>query len=376
MMKDSVLPKYKTIAKILSQKIQKGEYKKNTFLPSEAELSKMFKVSRVTIRQALNILIHENLIKPIAGVGSVVINETPSKFSEISVDKTKSIYFVLILSKSVKWGIENPFYAEIISGAEQRVRENGYHLLFTLYEDIRRASDLSDLMIKKHINGFLLVGDMDEKFINLVKKSGLPSVIINNPIGEKYELPTIINDDFRGGFEATKFLYNTGCRKIACIKGPSSSLSCEERYRGYISALKNFGLEVTSNLVVEGNLEFESGYDAVKKIFSSKILPDGIFAINDTMAIGALKFLIEKGVEIPKEISIIGFDNIAQSAQVVPSLTTVNVERKEMGYLATGKLIEFIENKTQYFPIRVILPCRIIERETTRKIEKNSNTKF
>lgn len=370
-MKENLLPKYKSIAKFLIQKIQKGEYKKNTFLPSEAELSKMFKVSRVTIRQALNILIHENLIKPIAGVGSVVVNDTPGKFStEASSGGAKSIYFVLILSKTVKWGIENPFYAEIISGAEQKIREIGYHLLFTLYEDIRRASDLSELIVKKHINGFLLIGDMDEKFINLVKKSGLPVVIINNPIGEKYELPVVINDDFRGGFEATKFLYNTGCKKIACIKGPSTSMSCEERYKGYLSALRNLGLEINENLIVEGNLEFESGYDAVKKIFSSKIMPDGIFAINDTMAIGALKFIIERGIEIPKEVSIIGFDNIAQSSQVVPSLTTVDVQRKEMGYIAASKLIEFIESNSRFYPIRIILPSKIIERETTRKLLK------
>lgn len=371
-MKETLLPKYKAIAKFLIQKIQKGEYKKNTFLPSESELSKMFKVSRVTIRQALSILVNENLIKPIAGVGSVVINDTPGKISldENTTEKSKNIYFVLILSKNVKWGIENPFYAEIISGAEQKIREKGYHLLFTLYEDVKRASDLSELMIKKHINGFLLVGDMDEKFINLVKKSGLPAIVVNNPIGEKYELPTVINDDFRGGFEATKFLYNTGCRRIACIKGPSTSTSCEERFKGYISALKNLGLEVQQNLIVEGNLEFESGYDAVRKILSSKIMPDGIFAINDTMAIGALKFIIEKGIDVPNEISIIGFDNIAQSSQVVPALTTVDVQRKDMGYIATEKLIEFIENSSKFYPIRFVLPCKIIERETTKKITK------
>ncbi len=370
-MEKSILPKYKSIAKTLIEKIRKGEYKKNDFLPSEAELSRVFKVSRVTIRQALSILINEGLIKPIAGVGSVVISDDGTK-SSISLDKkSRNIYFVLILSKSIKWGIENPFYAEIVSGAEQRIRESGYHLLFTVYyEDIKRASDLSELIIKKYVNGFLLVGDIEEKFIAMVKKFGLPSIVVNNPIAEKYELPMVINDDFRGGYAAAKFLYDTGCKKIACIKGPSTSMSCEERFKGYISALKNFGLQIADNLIVEGNLEFESGYDAMKKIFSSKTIPDGIFAINDTMAIGAMEFLLEKGIEIPKDVSIIGFDNIGQSAQVVPALTTVDVQRREMGYIATGKLIEFIENRSAYYPLRIILPCKIIERDTTKKIQK------
>ncbi len=373
-MEKIILPKYKNIAKTLIEKIKKGEYKKNDFLPSEAELSKIFKVSRVTVRQALNILINDGWIKPIAGVGSVVINDSSSKIGVSSLDKeskNKNIYFILILSKNIKWGIENPFYAEIISGAEQKIREDGYHLLFTVYyEDIKRASDLSELIIKKHVNGFLLVGDIEEKFIVMVKKSGLPAVVVNNPIAEKYELPMVINDDFRGGYSVTKFLYDTGCRKIACIKGPTTSASCEERFKGYLTALKNLGLQVQENLIVEGNLEFESGYDAVKKIFSSKVVPDGIFTINDTMAIGAMKFLLEKGIEIPKDVSIVGFDNIGQSAQVVPALTTVDVQRREMGYISAGKLIEFIENKSAYYPVRIILPCRIIERDTTTKIKK------
>lgn len=367
-----VLPKYKSIAKTLIEKIKKGEYKKNDFLPSEAELSKMFKVSRVTIRQALNILINDGLIKPIAGVGSVVINDGSSKVGAATLDKeAKNIYFVLILSKNIKWGIENPFYAEIISGAEQKIRESGYHLLFTVYyEDIKRASDLSELIIKKHVNGFLLVGDIEEKFIAMVKRSGLPSVVVNNPIGEKYDLPMVVNDDFRGGYSVIKLLYDTGCRKIACIKGPATSMSCEERFKGYLTALKNLGLPIQENLIVEGNLEFEAGYEAVKKIFSSKIIPDGIFAINDTMAIGAMKFLLEKGIEIPKDVSIVGFDNIGQSAQVVPALTTVDVQRREMGYISAGKLIEFIENKSAYYSVRIILPCKIIERDTTKKLNK------
>lgn len=370
---DSVLPKYKRIAKSLIEKIKSGEYKKNTFLPSENQLTKIYKCSRITIRQALAILIKKELIKSIPGVGSVVIGDSSSadiKEEEIIYPKNiRNIYIILVFPSRVKWGIENPFYAEIIGAIEEKVRNRRYHLSFTVYENIKRVSDLSELIINKHVNGFILLGDIEEKIIDLIKKSGLPVVTVNNPLCEKYGLPMIINDDFRGGYEVAKFLIDIGSKKIGCIKGPKDSPSCEVRYEGFVTGLKNLGFNIENLLTVEGNLEFESGYDGMKKIFlsSQKKLPDSVFCINDLMAIGAMKYISEQGLNIPDNISVIGFDNIAQSSQVVPPLTTVDIQRKEMGYIAAEKLIEFIEDKNKYYPIKIVLPCKLVIRDSTLK---------
>jgi len=370
------LPKYKQIAKSLIEKIKKGEYKKNSFLPSENQLTKIYKCSRITVRQALAILIKKELIKSIPGVGSVVIGEPSNvnvKEEDIVFHKSiKNIYIILVFPSKVKWGIENPFYAEIIGAVEEKVRKKGYHLSFTVYENIKRVSDLSQLIINKHVNGFILLGDIEEKIIELIKKSGLPVISINNPLCERYNIPIVINDDFRGGYEVAKFLLEIGSKKIACIKGPKDSPSCEVRYEGFVTGLKNLGFNAENLVTIEGNLEFESGYDGMKKIFSSsqKELPDSIFCINDLMAIGAMKYISEQGLKIPDNINVIGFDNIAQSSQVVPPLTTVDIQRKEMGYIAAEKLIEFIENNNKYYPIKIVLPCKLVIRNSTQKKKK------
>jgi len=366
------LPKYKQIAKSLIEKIKKGEYKKNTFLPSENKLTKIYKCSRVTVRHALSILIKQNLIKSIPGVGSVIIGDSDFasniKDEEIVYPKKiKNIYIILVYPERIKWGIENPFYAEIISGIEEKVREKGYHISFTVCESVRRISDLSEIIINRHVNGFILLGDIEEKINELIKKSGLPVISVNNPLAEKYNIPIVVNDDYRGGYEVAKFLLNIGCKNLACIKGPKDSPSCEIRFEGFISGLKNMGYNTSNLSVVEGNLEFEGGYEGAKKILISyhKHIPDAIFCINDLMAIGAMKYITERGFKIPDNINVVGFDNIALSSQVVPPLTTVEMRRKEMGIIAAEKLIEFIEDKSKFYPLKIVLPCKLIIRSST-----------
>jgi len=368
------LPKYKQIAKSLIEKIKKSEYKKNTFLPSENKLARIYKCSRITVRQALSILIRKNLIKSIPGVGSIVTGGTDVasniKEEDIIYPKSiKNIYIILVFPERVKLGIENPFYAEIISGIEEKVREKGYHLSFTVCESVRRISDLSELIINKHVNGFILLGDIEEKINELIKRSGLPVISVNNPLCERYGIPVVVNDDYRGGYEVAKFLLDIGCKKLACVKGPKDSPSCEIRFEGFVSGLKNLGYNTSNLNVVEGNLEFEGGYEGTKKIFTSfhKQIPDAIFCINDLMAIGSMKYITEQGLRIPDNVNVIGFDNIAQSSQVLPPLTTVDMRRREMGFIAAEKLIEFIEDKNKFYPIKIVLPCKLIIRASTLK---------
>jgi len=223
----------------------------------------------------------------------------------------------------------------------------------------------ANVSIEKGIE--IAISDIEEKINELIKKSGLPVISVNNPLAEKYNIPIVVNDDYRGGYEVAKFLLNIGCKNLACIKGPKDSPSCEIRFEGFISGLKNMGYNTSNLSVVEGNLEFEGGYEGAKKILISyhKHIPDAIFCINDLMAIGAMKYITERGFKIPDNINVVGFDNIALSSQVVPPLTTVEMRRKEMGIIAAEKLIEFIEDKSKFYPLKIVLPCKLIIRSST-----------
>ncbi|MCX7956654.1 MAG: GntR family transcriptional regulator [Endomicrobia bacterium] len=370
---DEYLPKYKKIVRYLIEKINSKEYKRNSLLPSEKQLCEMFNCSRVSVRQAIGILVKNKIVQPLPGIGTVILKDeiTPyilnSIVEEYPVQSAKYIYGVIAGGK-VRLGIDNPFYSEIIEGIEEKVRETKYHFSFTVFENIKRATDISELILNKNISGFILLGEIDEKFIITIKDSGLPIILVNNHLGPKHSLPSIVNDDFRGGYEATKYLFEIGCKKIACFKGPVDATSCEERVNGYKSALKDLGLPVIEENIIEGNLEFESGYEKAKCFLELKSKIDSIFVVNDLMALGVIKYFIENGIKIPEDVNIIGFDNIPQSSQLTPALTTMNIERRQMGYIAASKIIEFIENLSTYLPIKITLPSKLVVRDTTRKV--------
>jgi len=373
-----ILPKYKQIARSLMEKIKSGEYKKNSFLPSENSLTKIYNCSRITIRQALSILIRKNVIKTIHGVGSVIIKSPEEIVFEdedfLFIDKDEPLSrelqrIGLLYSKSIKWGIENPFYGEIISSIEKNAKEAGYLLSFAIYEDMKRISDVSEFIVDNNVVGFILLGDIERKVVEILKNTGLPLVSVNSPVVENYKISIVINDDYRGGYEVGKFLLSIGCERIACIKAPKNVSSCDIRFEGFLEGLKKNGYNTSNLIVVEGNLEFDSGYECVKKFFSfHKQVPDGIFCLNDLMAIGAMKYITEQGLRIPDNINVIGFDNIAQSAQVFPSLTTVEIQRKKMGEIAVRKLIYHIHNINKLFSLKVVLPCKLVVRNSTRNI--------
>lgn len=365
------LPKYKQIAKFLIEKIISKEYKKNALLPSEKRLCEIFNCSRVSVRQAIDILVKYKIVQPLPGVGTVVLKDDISEHilnsivEEYPTKSPKYIYSILAAGK-VRLGIDNPFYGEILQGIEEKIRETRYHFSFTVFENIKRVTDISELILTKNVSGFILLGEIDEKFIITVKNSGLPIILVNNHLGMKYNIPSIVNDDFRGGYEATKYLFDTGCRKIGCLKGPSDVTSCEERVKGYKAALRDLGLPIVDDYLIEGDLEFESGYEKAKEFVQLGV--DGIFVVNDLMSLGVIKYFLENGIKIPDDISVIGFDNIPQSHQGTPALTTMEIERRQMGYIAASKIIEFIENVSTYLPIKITLPCRLIVRDTTRKV--------
>lgn len=365
------LPKYKQIAKFLIEKIISKEYKKNTLLPSEKQLCEIFNCSRVSVRQAIEILVRHKIVQPLPGIGTVILRDDISEhilntiIEEYPTQSPRYIYGIIAAGK-IRLGIDNPFYSEIVQGIEEKIRETKYHFSFTVFENIKRITDISELILTKNVSGFILLGEIDEKFIITAKNSGLPIILVNNHLGTKYNLPSIVNDDYRGGYEATKYLFTTGCRKIGCLKGPTDATSCEERVEGYKAALRDLGLPITESYVIEGDLEFESGYEKAKEFIQLGV--DGIFVVNDLMALGAIKYLLENGIKIPEDISIIGFDNIPQSQQITPALTTMNIERRQMGYIAASKIIEFIENISTYLPIKITLPCQLIVRNTTHQI--------
>lgn len=247
------------------------------------------------------------------------------------------------------------FYGTIIVEVEEAIETQGYHLIFSTTDG--ESSSLRCVM-ERHVDGLILMGcDISEELVLSVK--GIPLVLVDNHING---VDSIAIDNRGGAYKATEHLIRLGHRRIGFIAERFNDLSFWERFEGYKLALKDHHLEYDCNLVAEGLTRPEHGYVAMEKLLKRKI-PSAVFAANDSTASGAIRAIKEKGLKIPNDVAVVGFDDGIIAPYTDPPLTTMRVFRERMGVLAAKRLIELIEYPDQS-PVYLTLPTKLIVRES------------
>jgi len=275
------------------------------------------------------------------------------------------------LSKSI--GIAVPdtigdFYGEVINGIESVATENGYNLIVSLnHHIIKEELEAVNFFKAKKVDGAILVTTSgDDDYVRSLIDEGYNIVLLDrDPHGLKVD--TVKTDNFHGGYMATEYLLNLGHSAILIIQGLSYLDSSRERFNGYKRALKDRGIEIDSTFILNGDFTIDSGYSTVKKYLEKYGLNfTAIFAANDHMTMGAIKALNDKGISVPDEVSIIGFDDSYISPYIIPSLTTIKQRREEMGRVAAELLLDRISshNNEERTPRQIIIPVELIERES------------
>jgi DNA-binding LacI/PurR family transcriptional regulator len=203
-------------------------------------------------------------------------------------------------------------------------------------------------------------------------KENYPFVLLAEIPGVKADL--VRADDESGAFEATEHLIKLGRKKIAYISGPGGALASDRRRSGYERALKAYGNDPTSELVSPGGWRVKDGYLAGRKFLSCKEnCPDAILCYNDSVAIGLIRALIEGGIKIPQDVSVVGFDDAGVGAYLETGLTTVAQPALEIGRRAATILMNRIKNKNNNKKYKkVLLSTKLIVRETCGANPKGS----
>ncbi len=275
------------------------------------------------------------------------------------------------ISKSI--GIAVPdtigdFYGEVIDGIESVATENGYNLIISLnHHIIKEELKAVNFFKAKKVDGAILVTTLDDDdYVRSLIEGGFDIVLLDRaPRGLKVD--TVKTDNFRGGYIATEYLLNLGHSAILLIRGLSCLDSSRERFNGYKRALKDKKIEYDSTFILNGDFTIDSGYTTIKKYLDEKGLNfTAVFAANDQMAIGAIKALNDKGIVVPDEVSIVGFDDSYISPYIIPSLTTIKQRKEEMGKVATELLLNRISSfdKEKKVPRQVTISVELIERES------------
>lgn len=238
----------------------------------------------------------------------------------------------------------NIFFTEIINAIENYMYRRDYTIIVCCTSENRtKEKKYLENLKQRSIDGLIFLGtgqDSDD----LLKNYPVPVVIVDRPVGRLF--PSVTIDNILGGYLATRHLLERGARRIALFMGHPSAKTNTQRAEGYQKALNEYGIKSDTSL--EQQMEkvcYESGWSAAKRLQEEGILFDGIFCTNHFFAVGALKYLVKKGVSVPEDVKIVGFDGSPISEMMMPELSTIVQPKKEMGEKAAEILLHLIENK-------------------------------
>lgn len=253
---------------------------------------------------------------------------------------------------------------EIFRGVELAAHELGVGVVVSVLHERDGQERLLEALSVRRSEGILLViSELLAAHRRQLAQLGVPFVEID-PEGQPARGVTSVGTThWSGALDATNHLLELGHRRIAAIAGPRRQLCSAARIGGYRSALEGAGIEFDSNLVQEGDFGVESGYLATLSILDQPKLPTALFAGNDHHAFGALRAARERGLLVPRDLSIVGFDDLPVGRWITPSLTTVRQPLADMGGMATRMLMDLSEGGMP--GRRVDIATQLIVRETT-----------
>jgi len=257
------------------------------------------------------------------------------------------------------------YIGEIMHGIDAELAHHQFELmLFTHHRiAVKEASYVAN-MVQGMVDGLLLVLPRNiADYTDTLTRQNFPFVVIDHQ-GSGDPCPSVGATNWQGGYNATEYLIKQGHKRIGFITG-SMDLGCsQDRLKGYRSALRTHHIPEMPELVYEGDFNQPDGYAGASAFLELPIPPTAIFASNDVMAMGVMDAVRNRNLRIPDDISIVGFDDIPQSAMINPSLTTVQQPLEQMGRVATQMLLGILKNPQKDVG-RIELPTELIVRNST-----------
>jgi LacI family repressor for deo operon, udp, cdd, tsx, nupC, and nupG len=257
--------------------------------------------------------------------------------------------------------ISNPFFAEVIRGIEQVAHQNGYSVLLGDTQNSRvREKAYADLLETRQADGLIT---LLPHIPSLAMARPLPIVNACEYVKDK-AITSVYVDNVAASREAVEYLLTLGHREIAFITGPMNSPISIDRDQGYERALQLAGIKRDRKLTADGDFSVESGIRAVDTLLAKEQRFTAVFCSSDEMAIGAMRAIKSKGLRVPEDISVVGFDDIRFARYTDPPLTTVAQPKDELGREAMSMLIELLRGRD--VPARKrILPTQLVVRGST-----------
>lgn len=336
---------------------------------------KRHQVTIVDIAQKLN-LSKSTVSRVLTGQGSVS-EKTRQAVLELAeqLDYQRNMLSISLLNKkSNTIGIIVPefissYFPQVIMGAQEVASQAGYNIIIGHSNETYETEVANTkLMLANQVDGLLVSITKETRnfdHLKVFERKGIPIVFFNR-VCEDMDVPKVVVDDYEGAFRAVEHLIKRKKKRIAHLAGPDTLSISVKRLRGYRDALKKYNIPIDEELIIPYDLTI-----AKVKIYVNHLLrldnpPDAIFAINDPTAIEALQIVKKKGLQVPKDIAIVGFSNDQISGLIEPALTTVSQPVKEIGSTAAQLLIDQISRDvSEWKSIIRVLKTELIIRKSS-----------
>jgi len=328
---------------------------------TQSEIAKQLNVSVATVSRVLNDQpgVSPDVRQRIQQAMKELSYSPDIRARSLATSVTHTVAFVVHQDHSTA---QDPFYPVIMAGAEAYLSQHGYHILLsTVNDQILAGSEELAVINECRVDGLILAGpDISPSFILNLLAADIPVALVDNSLPHT-PVNCVLNDDEGGAYAATHCLLEHGHTRIVFLSGPQQWVSNRERLRGYGRAMEEAGIE---SLSLQGT---ETTVDSGRKLMAEALnrWPDltAICAVNDAVAIGAIRTATEAGRRTPADVSVVGFDDITWAQMNEPPLTTVHVFKHRMGEMAAQCLLGRIQSP-EAAPLKIVVATQLVLRNS------------
>lgn len=262
--------------------------------------------------------------------------------------------------------IHPTYFSAIVASVAEALDEHDMRIVLcpTQHQHDREITLIERLMHGTTDGAILVLPEESGSELRALVGRGYRCVVVDPGEQPGEGVPTVSAAHSAGADQAVRHLLGLGHRRIAAITGPRGRMATEERLRGYYAAVAGAGVLPDAGLVAESNFTVEGGYDAAARLLALADRPTAMFAFNDPLAIGAMQAARARGLRVPEDVSIVGFDDTTEAQFVTPGLTTVRQPLAEMGRMAVSLLLGLLEDQA-HEPVQAELATKLVVRGST-----------
>lgn len=288
--------------------------------------------------------------------------------------KPNAVARTLKTNKTYTIGVVIPYLSDIYSttivrNIEEELYENGYNIFVCDSSgDSKLEKQKVNILLDRMIDGLIVYPcSEDISYLNNVKEKHIP-VITVDIMGKGFECDQVLTDNINATYTIAEWLINNNHKKIGIITGNMDLFTANERLKGYVRALEDYGIDIEDYFIKAKGFDEKSGYESFTELMKLPMPPTAIIACNYYNTLGAVKAMYDMNIKVPEQVSLVGFDNIGLSEIVKPALSIVVQPMEEVGKTAAQLMLRRIKGDYEDFPVITRLKTNFVIRQSTRKL--------